>query len=48
MIKSVYMENYSYSEFMVLYDCLEFSFKSTIPSNISIIDVNVNEEGIDF
>ena len=41
MVKSVCMKNYSCSMFLLVSDSLEFSFKSTNPSNISITDVNV-------
>ena len=48
MVKSVCMKSYSCSMFLFLWDSLEFSFKSTSPSNISITDENVNEGEIDF
>ena len=48
MVISVFMRNNFSSMFCFLRDYLEFSFKSSNPSNISIIDVNVNEEEIDF
>ena len=41
MVKSVCTKKYSCSMLLLISDSLEFSFKSTNPSNISIIDVNV-------
>ena len=43
MVKSVCMKSFSRSMFLFVQDSLEFSFKSTSQSNISIAGVNVNE-----
>ena len=48
MVKSVCMKSYLCSVFLFLEDSLEFIFKRTSSSNISITDVNVHEGKIDF
>ena len=48
MVKSVCMKNYSCSWWGGGGGGGGFSFKSYIPGNISIIDVNMNEGEIEF
>ena len=48
LVKPVYMKNYSCNMFLFLWDSLEIRFKNNSPSNISLIDVNVNEGEIIF